>query len=57
MGTKCIEVETCDPESPHLITCVQTTDATATDMKQTQLVHEELERRHLLPQTHLVDAG
>jgi len=26
-------------------------------MKQTQLVHEELERRHLLPQTHLVDAG
>ncbi len=57
MGTKCIEVETCDSESPHLITCVQTTDATATDMKQTQLVHEELERRHLLPQTHLVDAG
>ncbi|HEX6479308.1 MAG TPA: hypothetical protein VF043_10715 [Ktedonobacteraceae bacterium] len=57
MGTKCIEVETCDPEYPHLITCVQTTDATATDMKQTQLVHEELERRHLLPQTHLVDAG
>ncbi len=49
--------ETCDPEYPHLITCVQTTDATATDMKQTQLVHEELARRHLLPQTHLVDAG
>lgn len=49
--------ETCDPEYPHLITCVQTTDATATDMKQTQLVHKELERRHLLPQTHLVDAG
>ena len=49
--------ETCDPEYPHLITCVQTTDATATDMKQTQLVHEELDRRHLLPQTHLVDAG
>lgn len=49
--------ETCDPEYPHLITCVQTTDATATDMKQTQLVHEELKRRQLLPQTHLVDAG
>jgi transposase len=49
--------ETCDPEYPHLITCVQTTDATATDMKQTQQVHEELARRNLLPQTHLVDAG
>ena len=33
MGTKCIGVETCDPEYPHLITCVQTTDATATDMR------------------------
>jgi len=49
--------ETCDPDSPHLITCVQTTDATASDMNQTQLVHEELARRHVLPQTHLVDAG
>jgi len=49
--------ETCDPEYPHLITCVQTTDATASDMKQTQVVHEDLSRRHLLPQTHLVDAG
>src|SRR6266496_3814808 len=49
--------ETCDPDYPHLITCVQTTDATASDMKQTQQVHEELAQRHLLPQTHLVDAG
>ena len=49
--------ETCDAGYPHLITCVQTTDATASDMNQTQLVHEELARRHLLPQTHLVDAG
>ncbi len=49
--------ESCDAGYPHLITCVQTTDATASDMNQTQLVHEELARRHLLPQTHLVDAG
>jgi transposase len=49
--------ETCDGEYPHLITCVQTTDATASDMNQTQVVHEELARRHMLPQTHLVDAG
>jgi Transposase DDE domain len=49
--------ETCDAGYPHLITCVQTTDATASDMNQTQVVHEELAHRHLLPQTHLVDAG
>jgi transposase len=49
--------ETCDAEYPHLITCVQTTDATASDMNQTQVIHEELERRDVLPQTHLVDAG
>src|SRR6266699_656825 len=49
--------ETCDPGLPHLITCVQTTDASETNMQQTQLVHEELARRELLPQTHIVDAG
>lgn len=26
-------------------------------MNQTQVIHEELERRDVLPQTHLVDAG
>ena len=49
--------ETCDPDYPHLITCVQTTDATASDMNQTHQVHEELAQHNLLPQTHLVDAG
>lgn len=44
--------ESCDAGYPHLITCVQTTDATASDMKQTPLVHEELAQRNLLPQTH-----
>lgn len=56
-GYKVHLTETCDADYPHLITCVQTTDATASDMKQTPLVHEELAQRHLLPQTHLVDAG
>jgi transposase len=32
-GYKVHLTETCDPEYPHLITCVQTTDATATDMR------------------------
>ncbi len=49
--------ETCDPDLPHLITCVQTSDATTTDMQQTQQVHEEMQRRDLLPHTHLVDEG
>ena len=56
-GYKVHFTETCDPGLPHLITCVQTTDASETDMQQTQLVHEELARRELLPQTHIVDAG
>jgi uncharacterized Zn-finger protein len=30
--------ETCDAQYPHLITCVQTTDATAIDRNQTPLV-------------------
>ncbi len=33
--------EPCEDDSPHLITWVHTTDATASDMKQTPLVHEE----------------
>lgn len=56
-GYKVHFTETCDPDLPHLITCVQTTDASATDMQQTQEVHEDLARRDLLPQTHVVDAG
>jgi transposase len=56
-GYKVHFTETCDPGLPHLITCVQTTDASETDMQQTQIVHEELARRDLLPQTHIVDAG
>jgi transposase len=56
-GYKVHFTETCDPGLPHLITCVQTTDATATDMQQTQHIHEELKRRDLLPHTHLMDEG
>jgi transposase len=48
--------ETCDSDLPHLITCVQTTDACTTDMQQTQSVHEEMAYHDMLPQIHLVDA-
>lgn len=49
--------ETCDEELPHLITHVLTTDATETDVEHTQALHQELERRDLLPSKHLLDAG
>lgn len=49
--------ETCDEDLPHLITHVLTTDATETDIEQTEAIHQALAERSLLPQTHLMDAG
>lgn len=49
--------ETCDEEEPHLITQVLTTTATTHDAKATRPIQDELARRNLLPQTHLVDEG
>lgn len=49
--------EACDEELPHLITSVVTTDATKTDVEQTEAIHQALAQRDLLPSTHLVDAG
>jgi hypothetical protein len=49
--------ETCDEEQPHLITHVETTDATTTDMQQTEAIHLALQKRELLPREHLLDAG
>jgi len=49
--------ETCDEELPHLITHVVTTDATETDMEQTESIHQALGERGLSPGEHLLDAG
>lgn len=49
--------ETCDKELPHLITHVVTTDATETDMEQTQAIHQALSERGLVPSEHVLDAG
>ncbi len=49
--------ETCDEDFPHLITHVVTTDATQTDMEQTQAIHQALDQRGLSPSEHLLDAG
>ncbi len=49
--------ETCDEGLPHLITHVETTDATTTDMEQTEVIHQALNTRGLAPSEHLLDAG
>ncbi|MER6257840.1 transposase, partial [Streptomyces sp. NPDC001584] len=49
--------ETCEPNAPHLITNVTTTQASATDVETTTQIHTDLAGRRLLPETHLVDAG
>jgi transposase len=56
-GYKVHFTEICDEQLPHLITHVVTTDATETDVQQTQAIHEALAERGLEPKTHLVDAG
>jgi transposase len=43
--------------APHLITGVETTDATVPDNQMTEPIHDRLDRRGLLPAEHLVDSG
>ena len=43
--------------SPHLLTNVATTDATVTDVEMLEPIHTGLDRRNLLPDEHIVDAG
>ncbi|MGW8687050.1 IS1182 family transposase [Streptomyces sp. NPDC055817] len=49
--------ETCEPDAPHLITQVITTDATVADTEVTETLHQGLAARELLPAEHDVDAG
>ena len=43
--------------APHLITGVETTDATVPDNQMTDSIHARLDQRGLLPGEHLVDSG
>jgi transposase len=56
-GYKVHLTETCDENSIHLITHVETTQAHISDTDQTQPIHEALARKALLPEEHIVDAG
>ncbi|MFJ8785353.1 transposase [Streptomyces sp. NPDC102476] len=49
--------ETCERDAPHLITHVETTNATVNDTEVTAVVHQRLARRELTPREHVVDAG
>jgi transposase len=57
IGYKVHFTETCDEELPHLITHVETTQASVPDDQVLEAVHQALSQHHLLPEIHLVDAG
>jgi len=56
-GYKVHLTETCDDESPRLVTNVQTVPATEQDVSATEAIHRSLRKKQLLPARHLVDAG
>ncbi|MFF7990450.1 IS1182 family transposase [Kitasatospora xanthocidica] len=56
-GYKVHLTETCEPTAPHLITSVVTTPASVDDSTQTEVIHQKLSGRGLLPDVHLVDSG
>ncbi|MCM8555511.1 IS1182 family transposase [Streptomyces sp. STCH 565 A] len=56
-GYKIHLTESCDPDTAHLITNVLTSDATVPDIKATDMVHDSLAAKGLLPGEHLLDSG
>jgi transposase len=57
VGYKVHLTETCEEDSPHLITHVQTTMATTPDEVALEAIHAALQARELTPTEHLVDKG
>jgi transposase len=57
IGYKLHLTETCEPETPHLVTHVETTTAPVADGTITPNIHAALHERELLPREHLVDTG
>ena len=56
-GYKVHLTETCDADLPHLIIHVKTTPATTQDIEMTDVIHQDLERKQLLPTEHFMDTG
>jgi transposase len=57
VGYKLHLTEACDPDLPHLILHIETTPAARSDVDMTEPIHEALQRKDLLPDQHVVDAG
>ncbi len=57
VGYKVHLTETCDDDTPHLVTHVETTLATTADNDVVEPIHAELEHKNCLPGQHLVDGG
>lgn len=56
-GYKVHLTETCDDDTPHLLTDVQTTVATTQDVEPTAPVQEALVAKEVPPRVHIVDEG
>ena len=56
-GYKVHLTETCDDDTPHLVTDVTTTPATTTDFAVLPAIQEHLATRKLVPGEHIVDSG
>lgn len=57
IGYKVHLTETCDADSVHLVTHVETTGSVIPDVTSTTEVHDTLASKDLLPDTHIVDKG
>jgi len=57
VGYKVHLTEICDPDSPHLITNVITTEATYQDTGVVSQLHQSLAEKDLLPCEHMLDQG
>ena len=57
IGYKVHLTETCDDDSPHIITHVETSPAPQADDDAIPHIHEALATHDLLPQKHVVDTG
>lgn len=56
-GYKVHLTESCEPDSPNLITNVTTTQAMEQDVTVVDTIHASLEEKGLLPADHLLDGG
>ena len=57
VGYKMHVTESCDDQTPHVITHVWTTTAAVSDDAAIPVIHQALHERGLTPQEHLVDTG